>query len=383
MNDVRPSWYDLRIFAAIAATGSLTGAAGQLRLSQPTIGRRLQALEECLGAALLERTPRGMQLTAKGQALLPLVQQMEQAGDAIDRAAPGLADLPLGTVRIAAGPWNSRFMARRLPELQTGLPGIEIELSNEMAFANLARREADIAIRNRRPNEGRVAMRRLPDPAYAIYGARSYVESNPAARTEERYQRCTWIGFTTAIRPRPAWCGCATSSAAGRMCAAITRPRSMTRWSAALASRSYPASPARRIRAWCASRRPSPISKPRDCGWRCTKTCAISRACAWWRTASRLCSSGTKRSCGRMDRRCEKDGPSAAFSPTSRPSTSLRAGDTTHFSRMTESPSKTRAMRCAHGWANWATKPRCSRRWMDALREAACSCARKSTRSTI
>jgi DNA-binding transcriptional LysR family regulator len=195
MNAPKPNWDDLRIFAAIAATGSLTSAAQHLRLSQPTIGRRLQALEECLGAALLERTPRGMQLTAKGEALLPLVQQMEQAGDAIDRAAPGLADLPLGTVRITAGPWNSRFMARRLPELQATLPGIEIELFNEMAFANLARREADIAIRNRRPNEGRVAVRRLVDPAYAIYGARSYVEANPAALTEERYQRCTWIGF--------------------------------------------------------------------------------------------------------------------------------------------------------------------------------------------
>lgn len=195
MNDGRPNWDDLRIFGAIATTGSLTGAAAQLRLSQPTVGRRLQALEECVGAALLERTPRGMQLTAKGQALLPLVQQMERAGDAIDRAAPGLADLPLGTVRITAGPWNSRFMARRLPEMQATLPGIEIELFNEMAFANLARREADIAIRNRRPSEGKVAVRRLPDPVYAIYGARAYVDRNPAALTEERYRDCVWIGF--------------------------------------------------------------------------------------------------------------------------------------------------------------------------------------------
>jgi DNA-binding transcriptional LysR family regulator len=195
MNADRPNWDDLRIFGAIAASGSLTAAAAQLRLSQPTVGRRLQALEECVGAALLERTPRGMQLTAKGQALLPLVQQMERAGDAIDRAAPGLADLPLGTVRITAGPWNSRFMARRLPELQSALPGIEIELHNEMALANLSRREADIAIRNRRPTEGRVAVRRLPDPTYAVFGARSYVERNPAALTEERYRECSWIGF--------------------------------------------------------------------------------------------------------------------------------------------------------------------------------------------
>ena len=194
MNIGKPNWDDLRIFASIAATGSLTAAAAQLRLSQPTVGRRLQALEECLGAALLERTPRGMHLTPKGEALLPLVQQMEQAGDAIDRAAPGLADLPVGTVRVAAGPWNSRFMARHLPELIAGLPGIEVEIFAEYAFANLARREADIAIRNRRPSEGRLAARRIGEPSYAVFGSEAYVAANPAARTEDRYRLCTWIG---------------------------------------------------------------------------------------------------------------------------------------------------------------------------------------------
>ena len=64
-----------------------------------------------------------------------------------------------------------------------------------MTFANLARREAEIAIRNRRPSEGRIAVRRLPDAAYAVFGTRAYVDANPAARTEERYRRCTWIGF--------------------------------------------------------------------------------------------------------------------------------------------------------------------------------------------
>jgi DNA-binding transcriptional LysR family regulator len=203
VNGGRPNWDDLKVFAAIAATGSLTGAAAQLRLSQPTVGRRLQALEECLGAALLERTPRGMQLTPKGEALLPLVQQMEQAGEAIDRAAPGLADLPAGTVRVTAGPWSCRFMARRLPELSAMLPGIEVELFSEMGFANLARREADIAIRNRRPSEGRLAARRLPEPAYAVHAARHYVDHNPAALTDERYLQCAWIGFDDSYPSAP------------------------------------------------------------------------------------------------------------------------------------------------------------------------------------
>ena len=50
MNELTPNWDDLRLFAAIAAEGSLSAAARRLRLSRPTMGRRLQALEERMGA---------------------------------------------------------------------------------------------------------------------------------------------------------------------------------------------------------------------------------------------------------------------------------------------------------------------------------------------
>ena len=199
MNELTPNWDDLRLFAAIAAEGSLSAAARRLKLSQPTMGRRLQALEERMGAKLLERTGGGpgghYVLTPKGAELLPLVERMVEAGEAIERARPDFAEGATGTVRIASGHLTIRFIARRLPELLDTLPGIEIELFSSYSIANLSRREADIAIRNRRPEEGRLVMRSLPQYSYAIFGARDYLVRHPEAATEARYDSCRWIGF--------------------------------------------------------------------------------------------------------------------------------------------------------------------------------------------
>lgn len=199
MKSKTPSWDDLRLFSAIAAEGSLSAAARRLKLSQPTLGRRLQALEASLGAKLLERVGGGPAgnyvLTPKGAELLPLVERMVAAGEAIERARPDFAEDATGTVRVASGPMTIRFIARRLPELLDEMPGIEIELLSSYSLINLSRREADIALRNRRPEEGRLAMRALPQPSYAVFGAKAYVARHPIAATEGRYEHCRWIGF--------------------------------------------------------------------------------------------------------------------------------------------------------------------------------------------
>jgi DNA-binding transcriptional LysR family regulator len=200
-------WDDLRIFIAVIETGSLSAAARRLKLSQPTVGRRILALEASLGTRLFDRLPRGYALTATGSALLPIATDMALAADAIERQRPTLEGSMSGAVRVAAGGWMSRFLSFHAAELSDGLPGVSIEIFNAYQFANLARREADLALRNRRPEDGRLAVRRLPHPSYAIYGHRDYVRANPKARTEARYRSCRWIGFdeTNAHLPTARW----------------------------------------------------------------------------------------------------------------------------------------------------------------------------------
>jgi DNA-binding transcriptional LysR family regulator len=193
------NWDDLRVFQSIAEAGSLSAAGRRLGLSQPTIGRRLQSLEEELGAKLFDRHSEGYRLSLKGAALLPLVEDMVRASEAIERSRLRLEDTVAGPVRLSTDPWNCRFISRRLDELLAELPGIELELITAYSFANLSRREADLAIRNQRPTEGRLASRGLPDADHAVYGSRRYVAAHPDAFTDARYARCRWIGYDETL----------------------------------------------------------------------------------------------------------------------------------------------------------------------------------------
>src|SRR5215813_12877179 len=127
-------WSDVRIFLAVAEAGSLSGAARRLKLSQPTAGRRIQALERQLGFALFDRRKEGLALTASGTELLPAATEMARAAEAMERQRPVLEDSLAGVVRIAAGGWMSRFLGRHADELTDGLPALEIEIFNAYQF---------------------------------------------------------------------------------------------------------------------------------------------------------------------------------------------------------------------------------------------------------
>src|SRR5947199_10683357 len=97
-------WDDWRLFLAVAAAGSMSGAARTLQLGQPTLSRRIGLLEDRLDAPLFARRVDGVTLTPLGERLLPAAQRMaEFAGDAT-RIIAGGERRPEGVVRIAAPP---------------------------------------------------------------------------------------------------------------------------------------------------------------------------------------------------------------------------------------------------------------------------------------
>lgn len=189
------NWDDLRVFLAVARDGSLSAAARHLKVSQPTVGRRLGALEDSLSARLFDRLPDGFFLTAAGSELLPMAEAMERTADAVDRKQAGFADHLRGTVRLSIYEVMAQFLAEHMAALRERLPDIEIEMVVAHIGANLSKREADLLIRECLPETPSLIARKLGRFAYAVYGANDLVARHPMAHGKQRYLSCPWISF--------------------------------------------------------------------------------------------------------------------------------------------------------------------------------------------
>lgn len=176
MTTGEPNWDDIRIFLAVARSGSLTEAARRLGLSQPTIGRHLRSLEELAGARLFDRLPNRLELTARGRALLQAAGGMEEGAGALLRELHQAAAAEAEPVQVTATSSVSLFLTTHLQALLAE-SGQAIAVGASRDRANLARREADIALRMRRvPEEGDLAARRIGRIGFALYAARAYLE---------------------------------------------------------------------------------------------------------------------------------------------------------------------------------------------------------------
>jgi DNA-binding transcriptional LysR family regulator len=165
-------WDDARIFLAVARRGSLRAAGRALGLSQPTIARRLAAFEAAFGGpALFDRLPEGLRLNAAGEALLGAAEELEDAALALERRHAATSPALSGTVRVSVGEWAAAFLAGNLsrPAAAALIPGITVELVESQATANLARREADLAVRHHPPESGDLYIAKLGVFAAAVY----------------------------------------------------------------------------------------------------------------------------------------------------------------------------------------------------------------------
>ena len=187
-------WQLLQSMAAIGEHGSLSAAARHLGVSQPTLSRHINLLEDLTGARLFLRTTEGMHLTTKGEQLFSDVKQMaDTAGRIANRDAQ--PDGPAGTVRISASQIISTYV---LPDMLTSLrrsaPNIELEVVASDTTQNLIRREADIAIRMYRPNQSDLYIRKVAEMKLGIYAHRDYLKGKDEV-TIENFLSFDVIGY--------------------------------------------------------------------------------------------------------------------------------------------------------------------------------------------
>ncbi|MFT4171990.1 MAG: LysR family transcriptional regulator [Rhodocyclaceae bacterium] len=193
--DTRLQWEDVRYFLAVARQGSLSGAARQLGVEHSTVARRVEALEARLALRLFDRLPRGWRLTVEGEDLVVLGQRIEDEALAFERAAFG-AGTHTGRVRVSAPPTLvSQFLMPHLAEQRPRWAGIELELIGETREANLARREADMALRMGRPHSPALAARLVGRIGYGLYATPAWL-ARPRAEWE-------FIGYDVGMRHLP------------------------------------------------------------------------------------------------------------------------------------------------------------------------------------
>ena len=191
-----PDWSLWRSFSAVVADGSLSAAARSLGLSQPTLGRHIEALERTLGVALFERTLSGLKPTETALRLYEPVLGAQKALAEASLIAEGSSETLSGTIRITASTVTAHYILPPfLRRLRDEFPAVAIELVASDSAENLLLREADIAVRMFRPTQLELITRKLGESPIITCAHQSYVSRRGIPRVVDDLANHDLIGF--------------------------------------------------------------------------------------------------------------------------------------------------------------------------------------------
>lgn len=199
-------WDYLRVVLAVHRGGSMQAAAEQLHIDRATVLRRLDALETRLGAKLFDRRRDGCTLTRSGLDIIGTIEGIAEAMTALENRVGGEAKRAEGLVTVTVPEFFAvHVLLPELPRLRAAHPGLTIEVRTGHGFLNLARGEADIALRNRRPDHNSLVARRVGTVAIALYASRSYLAARGAPQGSFAGHDLVLFDESLAGMPGAAW----------------------------------------------------------------------------------------------------------------------------------------------------------------------------------
>jgi DNA-binding transcriptional LysR family regulator len=176
-------WDDVRFFLAVARRRTLSAAARDLAVTQPTVGRRITAFERRLGAKLYIRRSDGFDLTGAGTHMLEHAERMERDALAAERSIAGRDAGLRGVVRVTASEWLiTSVVSPMVGALFARYPQLELELIADQRHLNLSRREADIALRPRRFGQQALVQRATVALRFGLYATPRYLATRGTPR---------------------------------------------------------------------------------------------------------------------------------------------------------------------------------------------------------
>jgi len=194
MNNI--DWDLVRSFLAVSRQGSVSAAARELGVSQPTLSRAVQTLEAETGLNLFKRTTQGLALTEAGQKLVDAADRMNDAADQFQRQASGLSEELTGDVRISVNEIIGIYMLPpAIAAFREQHPGVHVEIVITNRISSLSKRDADIALRMFRPTQPDLVARRLPDLEMGFFAHKNYIARHGRPASFEEMMQHSVIGF--------------------------------------------------------------------------------------------------------------------------------------------------------------------------------------------
>ncbi|MCA3237683.1 MAG: LysR family transcriptional regulator [Curvibacter sp.] len=171
-------WNLLRSFLAVYEAGTLTAAADELGLSQPTLGRHVRELELLLGETLFDRLPGRMKPTDRAIALAARLGPLQEGIGSFDSAVASKDDLVSGTVRVTTSElMGALVLPALIGPLLLAEPLLQIEIQATDEVENLLRREADVAVRLTRPKQDDVIAVSVGKSEIGLFAHESFIRS--------------------------------------------------------------------------------------------------------------------------------------------------------------------------------------------------------------
>ncbi|WP_457094230.1 LysR family transcriptional regulator [Microvirga sp. P5_D2] len=170
-------WDKIRLFYEVAEAGNFTRAGESLGVTQSALSRQISALEQDLKVPLFHRHARGLILTEHGEVLLKAAQDIHRRLGSTRQQLSETRERPTGELKVTAtvgigGIW----LAQHLTEFLDLYPEVRIQLILTPDELDLSMREADVAIRLRRPVQPDLIQRRLFAIHYHAYASQTYIE---------------------------------------------------------------------------------------------------------------------------------------------------------------------------------------------------------------
>ena len=194
-----PNWSDFRIILALAKGGSVTGAAKLLGIDASTVSRRLATAEDVFGAPLIIRGGGKFQFTAEGRAVLDAAEDMDAKISATTTSVRSMRETPVGTVRIACVQTAVHLLHPLVRDMTDAIPGLHIELMSSLASVDLAKGDADIAVRTIVPTDPGLVIAHSFTWGSCLYASPHYLSTFGRPETPEELSTHQLVRYGSAM----------------------------------------------------------------------------------------------------------------------------------------------------------------------------------------